>query len=64
MKSCKPSRYAVISGQSITYGFRCSTHKIATQRYSTLELREVRLKEHILFNAAAEKKSKKKHKKS
>jgi hypothetical protein len=45
-KECKPSRYAVISGRNITYGFRCPKHHILTRRYSTKELREQRLREH------------------
>lgn len=54
---CKPTRYAVISGQNITYGFRCKTHKIATKRYSTRELREERMAEHIQQHKKKSKKS-------
>lgn len=45
-KKCRPSTYAVINGDKITYGFRCSKHKIYTRRYSTEALRDQRLREH------------------
>lgn len=49
MKKCKPSRYAVIAADrvTITYGFRCAFHRIHSRRYSTSELREERMGEHI-----------------
>ena len=46
IKKCKPSRFAVISGERVTYGFRCAQHSIHTKRYSTRELREERLEKH------------------
>jgi hypothetical protein len=36
----------ITNSGAITYGFRCAYHKIYTRRYSTQELRDIRLKEH------------------
>lgn len=42
-KKCKPSVFAVINGENITYGYRCHHH---TKRYSTQGLRDERMEKH------------------
>lgn len=56
--SCRPSTYGVIHGQTVTHGFRCAKHKIHSRRYSSEELRDQRLAEHVAEFSKKPKKSK------
>lgn len=46
-KKCNISKYNVVTNGTVTYGYRCVTHGILTQRFSTPELRAERIAEHM-----------------
>lgn len=45
-KKCRISKYNVINGGVVAYGYRCLTHGVMSQRFSTPELRAQRIDEH------------------
>ena len=46
MAKCRISKYNVVSGQSVAYGYRCLTHGVLTRRFSTPEVRAERIEQH------------------
>lgn len=46
-KKCRISTYNVVTPSgAVTYGYRCLSHGVLTQRFSTPELRAERIAEH------------------
>lgn len=46
-KKCRISYYNVVAPNgAITFGYRCSTHGVMTQRFSTPAIREERVAQH------------------
>jgi hypothetical protein len=43
---CNPSMYNVISGQNISYGFRCAEHRIFSRRFSDEAVRDDQVRIH------------------
>ncbi len=55
--TCRPSKYNVIHGQNISYGWRCPVHHVHTKRYASEKLRDQRLAEHVQEHKKKPKKS-------
>lgn len=45
-KLCQISLYNVVTNGKITYGYRCRTHGVMTQRFSTQAIRDSKIAEH------------------
>lgn len=46
-KQCSISLYNVVSSSgNVTYGYRCSTHGVMTQRFSSEDIRAAKIIEH------------------